>query len=296
MLNLNQNLIQKAKETIFVVGAARSGTSYIGKILGSFLNAEYFHEPTGLLALIANHEYIESKVFEQLIYTYLIEDLLISAICGRSINTNLKDSSSIYSFKGINEINSRLHHSYTRKESLKLINKKKLVVKLIINNFLIGKICNKYFDSKLMVIIRHPNDVINSLVRKKWFNENNDISYMGELVKSYNNKSVPYFLNETELKQWDFMDEINRCAFYYYKQYENIKDIGNISIFKYEDLIEKPNSFAERLAQETNSSFGAKTKKLINNHFPNFRNNENLLKKVNRDLLSKIESLNFYSV
>ena len=60
------------------------------------------------------------------------------------------------------------------------------------------------------------------MLKKKWFENNENYKLMGELYQSKNNKNYPIFLDKLDFSFWDDLDVINKCAYYYYIHYRNI--------------------------------------------------------------------------
>ena len=87
---------------IIITGVGRSGTTLLGKILGSMRPAQYFFEPTALkwlpflptvLPLDDDAEY----VYDALRAT-LVEDYILPQIQGRNLNLNPLDDSYTYQY------------------------------------------------------------------------------------------------------------------------------------------------------------------------------------------------------
>ena len=65
---------------------------------------------------------------------------------------------------------------------------------------------------------RNPNDVINSIVKKKWFSDeflNKNNSSQVVAVEIIDNIKIPYWIKEEDKSSWIKSDELNRCAYYY---------------------------------------------------------------------------------
>ncbi len=63
------------RNTIWITGCARSGTTILGKILSSLKGVEYAYEPEALLGLLPLVHNIEKKYWNHIFESYLIEDL-----------------------------------------------------------------------------------------------------------------------------------------------------------------------------------------------------------------------------
>ena len=72
-------------KVIIISGAARSGTSILGKILGSCKKVEYLYEPETFNYLSFLRNKVENKVWKNLIERYLTENFL-RLVNGRSLN------------------------------------------------------------------------------------------------------------------------------------------------------------------------------------------------------------------
>ena len=78
---------------IIISGISRSGTTFMGKILGSMKNIEYIYEPPTLLMLFNIINKIDKETWINLFETYIYEEFLINSLSGRYLNFNKNDDS-----------------------------------------------------------------------------------------------------------------------------------------------------------------------------------------------------------
>ena len=164
---------EKAEETvgnaILVSGSARSGTTIIGKLLHSFEHVEYAFEPPMLFSMMPLITKIPEAQWKLLYETYLYEEFFINALCGRSINCNCCDDSSIYSVKGAEQIKRRLNRSIGKVKAELLGADYTLAFKMPDIVPFVPLLLQYYPHTRVVIMIREAVGTLNSLIAKKWF-------------------------------------------------------------------------------------------------------------------------------
>lgn len=282
-----QKIIDK---TIFIIGAPRTGTSYFGNLFGSFKNVEYFHEPYFINNLLNYSDELETKTLKNLFYTYMHEDLYFNSLTGRSINTNLKDISSVFKYKSKKEIEQRFNQNNSRQKILSQYKTNSLIIKSIYPISKFKKSINRINQFNTIIIYRNLNDTINSMLKKKWFENNENYKLMGELYQSKNNKNYPIFLDKLDFSFWDDLDVINKCAYYYYIHYRNINFHKKLFLIDYDGYEKNKFEIINSCISKFNLVKGSKTKKIILD-FKTTKSEIDLVSKVDKKILSKIYKL-----
>lgn len=97
------------KSTLFITGTGRSGTTLLGKILGSLENVYYLHEPNILHFLPVLHRNNASlqKQYAEMLKLILFEDYLLNLIHGRNVNFNELDLSYVGNYQKIDVVKER---------------------------------------------------------------------------------------------------------------------------------------------------------------------------------------------
>jgi len=280
-LSISNYANTKAGSAILISGSARSGTTIIGKVIHSLKGVEYSFEPPALFSLIPLIESIKENNWKMLYETYLYEDFFINSICGRSINCNIADDSSIYKVKSKSSIDARLIKSVDKVKAEKIGADRVIAYKMPDITPFIPKLIEYYPDMRVIFMERGPIETINSLLAKGWFSKNGSTSNMTWPFVIENEIKIPFWVCDKDSDLWCAMSEIDRCAYYYIRV--NNVNIPNAIKISYEDLILDPLNTVSELANRLQLDFGPKTNELIGSIA--YRS-----KQIDRKILGKIDS------
>jgi len=290
-LSISQNAKIKVNDAILISGSARSGTTIMGQVVHSMKNVEYSFEPPVLFTLMPFIDSLKKDEWKLLYETYLYEEFFINAICGRSINCNTFDDSSIYKVKSSSDISSRISQSIRKYEAESIGKDRVIAYKMPSITPLFPKVIDYYPDTRLILMRRGAVATINSLLEKKWFSNvglSNNASWPF-LIK--NNVNVPYWVCEEDVDLWLSMDEINRCAYYYVKA-SKMEGLDSAIVVQYEDLVSNPVGVITSLSDSLNLDFGPKTHEVISTIKPVKRElNFDVLHSVSPHLKEEISKL-----
>lgn len=229
---------------VIITGAARSGTTLLGKIVGSMQPSYYLFEPT-IMKLI-------SVIPEKLVPMLLFEDYILPKIQGQNLNLNEGDDSCEFNYRDKESIWSSPR---TRIDAMQLIEETKPLFIIKVTEFMpLCYIAIKIFpDMRFLNIVRNGNDVINSALKCGWFDDGYkpvDILLNG----------CPWYIDEESRKAWSKWNPTTRAACVwrfslagYYMQYE--------------DLIVRPEFYAREIAE----LLGLGITKLTEKHFADIR-------------------------
>lgn len=245
-----------------ITGLARSGTTIVGRLVGSLKKVEYFFEPPQFIPIMLS-EFKHNWEKKLLLESYFYNDLLLSALAGRGLNTNYSDDSSIYSMKAEEEIEKRLKVSLGRKDLISMAQEAKLVFKTPAATHLVCEFFQLFPRSKVIYIHRRPSEVIASLVQKGWFaNPDASTSPLWPLRRSSCNRVVPWWLEDGDTEIYFESTELDRCALYYITHMRAMLGLEPL-LMNYDDLIEKPDRFVQKICEINGLEFGALTKRII---------------------------------
>ena len=244
-----------------LTGTARSGTSVLGNIIGSFEDVESFHEPFHFVNLLINNS------STALVDDYIYRELVMASLAGRNVNLNMHDESSMWNYKSKNFIEQRLSRSWT----VDMIHETYETVKCLIKNpSFINEFSNfdsNYYPVTKIVIIREPFGNIMSLFKKHWFSDAViNAGNRGE-IKKVGGKNFPLWLDDKDVNLFFSLDEMGRCIFYY----NRILDKINQNFIKhkfdimlsYENLCNYSHVTVMNLARKLELLPGELTSKLI---------------------------------
>ena len=224
--------------SIILSSSARSGSTLIGKILGSCKTCEYFHEPKTLDYLCAKINKYEPLQFNNLFNSLLYEDMIIENLAGRNINMNKYDDTSIYNYKNKSLIKKKISKSHPKSETAIFSKKTISIIKLLFSSMKLNDFIKIKKDIRIVFLTRNPHDVISSLLKKKWFSNHNLIKHFNLFAyRDYNKVKIPYWYDKNG-KTWFDMTEIERC-FYYYNLIYSFKNHKNIIYVDYDDFTKK---------------------------------------------------------
>ena len=222
--------------SIIIFSTARSGSTLLGKIMGSMKNCEYCHEPKFLSYIMSNIDNYKKTEFKNLFDCFVYEDFITETLAGRAINTNRNDDSSIFNFKEIQIIKRRLIKTnpkiLTTKESKNSIP----ILKILHSSANIEKFLKIKKDIRVVKLIRNPHDLISSLLKKRWLS-NYNLKYFYNVfsLREINNIKIPYWYKGSSTS-WYEMKEIDRC-FYYYLNLNSYNPNKKILLIDYDNFI-----------------------------------------------------------
>ena len=247
--------------SIILFSSARSGSTLLGKIMGSTKNSEYCHEPKFLSYIIANIDNYKKVEFKNLFNCYVYEDFLTQSLAGRNINTNKNDDSSIYNFKDTNIIKKRLIKTNPKILTIKQSKNSIPIIKILHASMNIEKFIKIKKDIRVVRLIRNPHDLIASLLKKRWLSNYNLKNLYNEFsLKEINNIKVPYWYKGSSIS-WYEMKEIDRC-FYYYLNLNAYNPNKKILLIDYDDFI-KSKAKREKFFHYLNLKKTSKTESIL---------------------------------
>jgi len=214
--------------TIMIVGCSRSGTSILGKIIGSLANTYYLYEP-------AIMKYGE-MAFEN-IRAILFEDYFLPIIQGRNLNTNKSEHSYWGNYYYGKDILKRQQILSSREKALEYVktNKPYLVIKTNESQHQLQyyDIFRKIFNAKRIHIIRNGIDVVSSSIKKGWYTDKHL-----EIIVDYLVDGIPHYIEEDEFLKYD---QITRCACVW----RTLTEINNRYdyVIRYESIISDTTKF-----------------------------------------------------
>ena len=282
-LSVSSKAFEKINSSILITGTARSGTTILGKVVHSMKDVEYAYEPPMLFSLIASVDSIPVNQWKLLFETYLYEDFFLETVAGRRINTNRADDSSIYNVKTEAEIQRRLKVSIRKLQLERLIDKNVLVFKMPDIPPFLPAVQRIYTGMKVVFMHREPIGVLNSLIDKGWFADNNEKKNLIWPFKVINGYHVPFWVEKKFEQKWINLSEVDRCAYYYLRVTESRHDLKKCHVINYNDLLAHPVETVKQLSKHLQLEFGSKTEDIIQSIQPTQKQRDSkILKKVSK--------------
>ena len=278
------------KNPIIITGIHRSGTTLLSKI---FENNKVF--------LGAKKDLNNEALFFQNLNKWLLSSYGISWENPKYIDFELnKNRFDMILFKLQKILNSRLNFRYLGLKSL-VLEKKLLEIdfdwgwKDPRNIFSLPFWLKLFPESKVLILIRHPFDVVNSLITRNKYLLEKDIKLKDKLsnymlipflnVRNYSNLS-------SDISDFDIGMRLYDC---YYNQLVLMteKYNSNIKIIKYEDLVLKKEDVILNLFEFCNISLNNETKTFIEtirtDRLYNFKLNKSNIYKKYSEKIKKYE-------
>ena len=255
-------------DLIVLGGVGRSGTSILGKLVGSLDNVEFFYEPKTIDLLFSKIDEIDKESWKALFKRNIYDDLLINSLAGRYINTNRHDISSVYNYMDPQEVALRLSRSYTQDELDKLAGNRVIAFKLLDSIFYTDKVQQHFPKLQPLFIIREPVSTLNSLYKKHWFSDSAISANSPEpssIHKIYKNHRMPGFLEAEDYERWLSLSELERYGYYYICLLERMcMYLDKDSLFiDYDSLLSEREIVLERILRQFNLKAGAKTAQIL---------------------------------
>jgi hypothetical protein len=253
-----------ANEVIFISGAARTGTTMLGKLFHSLSDVEYMYEPALLISLMAKIEDTPEDIWRLLYETYVFEDFLINALAGRNLNLNSNDDSSFLRAKTQAELESRTVRSMRHHTLFEKAATSKLVIKIPdVVHFM--PLYKKYYPGvKIVALTRSFQSIIASLIKKGWFSDAGITGVTGYWpYKVSDNINLPFWLGSEFEHEFINGSEIQRCCIYLISIYENAINSSDFIFINYDNFIKDPKSEFSKLANSLEFKYGTLTEKLL---------------------------------
>lgn len=240
MYHIDKKSSRVVSSNILITGACRSGTSLMSSLIHSCKDVELAFEPPLLKALIPLIDNIEIEYWKLLFESFLFEEFLMQAVDGRRLNYNQNDDSSIVKVKTSHEIEHRIRKQNSRINTYPIALEKKIAFKLPEIIPWLDKYKAIFPQSKVIVMLRAPSKVIESLLRMKWFSDeylfNIDASWLHQTKAA---PFIPFWVPKEDIQNWEKSNELERCCYYYTLMYENITDKDSI-IIDYDKFVKNP--------------------------------------------------------
>ncbi|MDH5717005.1 MAG: sulfotransferase [Spirochaetia bacterium] len=293
----SKEISEKINNSILICGSARSGTTILGKLLHSLKDVEYFFEPNFFLPLFSKYNELSKQSFRELYELLFYDQLFIDSLAGRNINTNPFDDSSIYDVKSKEDIKKRHVKSYRRTELIEISKNKIIAYKHPGAIFFIEQILKLFPNKRVIVINRNANDIINSLLNKKWFsNDSMNVNDFSKIlpypIKVINNLVIPFWVPKKDFDYWINASELERCAFYVFTILKSIINIKkNCLLINYEEFIKNPKLILDQILNSLNLSVGEKTVSLLKEIKYQKKDRKDYLSMLKSDLKNSILEL-----
>jgi len=237
---------------VLITGVARSGTTLMGKIIGSFENAQYLFEPNAFLLIppLIKKGLLPKKEGGELLKSILFEDFYLQMLHGRYVNFNKNDDSYIGNYISESIVKKSWNDFERRTDVMNYLEDHDyfFVLKAPSVHTFLDLIKDLFKGLKVVDIIRDGNDVVSSSIRRDMFSDD-DLNY----------RNIDWSYPTKGLKVPWFVDEKNRIAFQKWNYHTRValmwnvltelslkfaeKNKSDVFQFKYDDFIKNPKKY-----------------------------------------------------
>jgi len=180
-----------------ITGVSRSGTTILGKLIGSLKDVVYCYEPSPMILIppLIKNGIINMNIGGDLLKSILFEDYLLQTMSGRNINYNTNESSYIGHYININKIKKTMIKSNKRDDIIRDLGDKKFIIKIPNIQPSLDIIKSIFNNVKIINITRNGNDVIESSKIKNFFTD----VYISNKMIDISKNNVPWYINDSNL-------------------------------------------------------------------------------------------------
>ncbi len=259
---------------VIITGVGRSGTTILGKLLGSLRPAFYLFEPAlmRLLPFLLHAEPRQQETYATVIRAVLFEDYFLQAMHGRSLNFNPRDDSYYGNALSLQEVEEQWRVLSRRQDVLRQIQERPPLFALKIPEFqpLFSTASRIAAGTVLLHIIRNGNDVIASSLKRGWYSD----AFLKEGLIEWVRKPVseqecpaPWYLDSESSALFPRWNQETRAASIWRQltaaglDYAASHPTQCISL-QYEEFARAPEAIAERVAGQ----YGLETTEITRRH------------------------------
>lgn len=298
--------VDQIQNWIFITGAIRSGTTFVGDILSSSWEVDYIHEPfnpqCGIPGFNSWYPYIRPSLDTQDMQHYheLTKGIFSYDLTLRS-KIYRKDPWSRKITKWMLGSRGPFHLRWAKLNPFH----KAAVIKDPTGSFLTEYLYNQ-FQVKPVIVIKHPASFIASIKRLQWWQNMERITDKPYLI-------ADYFANDTEFINRDYADPLVSSAAYWRATYkvllEQASKYPNWQIITHEQLSQEPlkvfSNLYEKLHLPWSPAVENKIVKLTNNKgsgeakvgvVQDFNRNSAEIFKLRRNSLSLAERTKIFEI
>jgi hypothetical protein len=239
---------------VLITGAPRSGTTLLGKLVGSLERLEYHFEPPSLymLGAAAAAGELPMPLAQQLLTVYLCEDLLLESAHGRGVNLRPTDDSQVLHRLQWGELHERWHQVGNRAEAIAFCQHHELRLALKMPNLFDAlELMRHTMDGlKIVVSVRNGVDVIRSIVHKGWVGDDSLKRDLWPYAPHTGHVAVPYWVPEVYRQRWVTMNMTSRATLMWTVHAAlGLAQRGKADVYevRYEELVASPWQVLEQL-------------------------------------------------
>lgn len=273
-LRLSPFVDDHLSDMALVTGIPRSGTTIVGKTIGTFTDVEYAFEPPLVPYINAHlrHKEIPKERAVDTLRAYLHFDYFANYVQGRKYNFRPSDASCVLKMKSIPHVVERWSTSGRTRDAMKRSQQPLFAFKSPGAYNVAAALADRYPDIRIIDLSRSLRRVVASLSAKGWFDDDQlhaDTTALWPFHDVDREYMVPYHVSPADTDRWQTMNAATRIV-YICNQIAESKlafretiDDDQYHEIAYETFVEETEQTVSRLAAFLNRDFGVKTEAVV---------------------------------
>lgn len=284
----------------FIGGVTRSGKSFLCPIASSFENFEMFF----MSSAAENISYIDklkkkNSKYSSFLFKLIFNEIIYNLNIGRSLNQRKSDYTSIPNYKTPKMYEDRMN-GIEGDGIIKRVAKEKNSYPVMFHDPLINPeiILNSFPNSKIIFVDRHPVELIEEWMKKKYSSNFYENPRNVTLAIKYKNKNFPYWCHKK-------LDKIYNAKNYYIKSvyslseliFQQKKNLSNLStklkkrvmLVKFDKLVQNTDSEIKKITKFLKCKTSKYTKKTILKQNGNRRLNLDIREKKKHSIIKFLD-------
>jgi Sulfotransferase family len=263
---------------LIITGVGRSGTTILGKLIGSMRPAFYLFEPAilSLMPLLIEQLRDERPQATQLMRSVLFEDYFLQLIHGRTLNFNSRDDSYFGNYFQTADVEQRWQEMPRRQDVMAYLEKTKVIFLMKMPEFQpLFEVTEAIFPNpRFLHIIRNGLDVVASSLKRGWFtDEFMGDAYIGWVRADGAGNVAPWPLDDESRALFPRWTPATRSASLWRQLTQKGIDYASThkdksQDLRYEDLLSDPRKMTAEIARR----FGLEITKITEKNLDKVRN------------------------
>jgi len=250
---------------VIITGVGRSGTTILGKVLGSMAPVYYLFEPAIMKLFLPRSKALPMTLFE---------DYFLPLIQGRNVNYRKNDWDYIHNYMSPKDLRLR-QKIERRKDAMEFFEQENPVFIIKTTEAQpLKKAMKEIFKGVCFIhIARNGNDVISSALMRGWFTDEYINSGMVERVEKRKGNNVPWYLDEESKDYFPTWQPVTRaaCVWRHFagKGACELQDFAGMRRdwqIRYENFILQPEIYLQKFQELLYPQFSLKTTKITRRH------------------------------
>ena len=289
----------------FIGGVTRSGKSFLCPIASSFKNFEMFF----MSSIAENISYIDklkktNSKYSSFLIKLIFNEIIYNLNIGRSLNQRKSDYTSIPNFKEPKIYKNRMN-GIEGDEIIKRVAKEKNHYPVMFHDPLINPeiILNSFPNSKIIFVDRHPVELVEEWIKKKYSSNFFENPRNVTLAIKYRKKNFPYWCHKKLDKIYkaknNYIKTVYSLSELIIQQKKNLSNLSNklkkrVLLVKFDQLVENTDLEIKKITKFLKCQTSKYTKKTILRQNGNRKLNLNLREKKKKTIIKFLDKETTY--